>query len=48
MKENNYDLIGEANEKICEMAKKETLKTLYEVLKKASENMRCNYSRTDN
>ena len=48
MKENNYDLIGEANEKICEMAKKETLKTLYEALKKASENMRCNYSRTDN
>ena len=48
MKDNNYDLIGEANGKICEMAKKETLKTLYEVLKKASENMRCNYSRTDN
>ncbi|MBQ6334802.1 MAG: C69 family dipeptidase [Erysipelotrichaceae bacterium] len=48
LKEKDYSLINEANEKICAMAKEETLKTLGKVLHDASTHMKCNYSRTDN
>lgn len=48
MKAKKYDLIDEANGKLCDMAKKETIKCLNEVLRKASENMKCGYSRSDN
>ena len=40
--------IDEANEKICEMAKAETAKTLAKVLHDASVHMRCTYNRSDN
>ena len=49
MKKNkDYSLIDEANEKICEMAKKETIDTLGKVLYNASIHMKCGYSRSDN
>ena len=47
-KDKDYKLIKEANEKICEMAKTETLKTLGAVLLNASVHMKCSYLRTDN
>ena len=48
LKEKDYSLIKEANEKICEMAKKETLDTLGKVLHDASVHMKCSYNRSDN
>ena len=48
LKEKDYSLIREANEKICEMAKKETLDTLAQVLRDASVHMKCSYNRSDN
>lgn len=48
MKDNDFSLIDEANEKICEMAKKETLDTLGKVLLDASVHMKCSYNRSDN
>lgn len=48
IKENNFSLTEEANEKICEMAKKETIKCLNNVLLQASKNMKNNYNRADN
>ncbi len=47
-KEKNYSLIEEANEKLCQMAKKETDEVLSRVLLDASVHMRCSYSRADN
>lgn len=48
MEQNDYSLIEEANQKICEMCKEETLKTLGKVLYEASLQMKCGYSRADN
>ncbi|MCR4855923.1 MAG: C69 family dipeptidase [Erysipelotrichaceae bacterium] len=44
----DFSLVDEANEKICEMAKEETIRTLGKVLHDASVHMKCTYSRTDN
>lgn len=44
----DYTLMSEANEKLCAMAKKETIKTLNSVLFDASKNMKNGYSRADN
>ncbi len=43
-----YDLMEEANRKLCDMAKKEASGTLSKVLKAASVAMRCGYKRSDN
>lgn len=43
-----YDLIDEANQKLCAMAKKQATQTLNRVLKEASTAMKCGYRRTDN
>ncbi len=48
MKEKDHALIEEANEKICEMAKKETADTLSKLLYETSVRMKCSYNRTDN
>ena len=48
LKEKDYSLIEEANEKLCQMAKKETSDTLGRVLFDASVHMKCKYSRSDN
>lgn len=48
LKDNNFSLIAEANEKICEMGKKETDDVLYKVLFDASLHMKNNYNRSDN
>ena len=48
LKNKKYDLIEQANEAICEMAKKETIDTLGKVLLDASIHMKCSYNRTDN
>ena len=47
LKSKKYDLIAEANEKICAMAKKETIDNLVKVILDASRNMKCGYSRAD-
>ncbi|MBQ6149218.1 MAG: C69 family dipeptidase [Oscillospiraceae bacterium] len=47
MKSKDYSFINEANEKICEMARKETGDALSKVLHDASAHMICNYSRAD-
>ncbi len=44
----DFSLTEEANEKICAMAKKETIKCLNNVLLQASKNMKNNYNRADN
>ncbi len=44
----DYSLIKEANEKLCAMAKKETINTLNHVLLEASKSMKNNYARADN
>ena len=44
----DYSLISEANEAICQMARKETTDTLNKVLLEASKQMNCGYSRADN
>ena len=41
-------LLAEANEKVCAMAKRETISTLNRVLAIASQNMKNNYNRADN
>ena len=41
-------VLAEANEKLAEMAKEETINTLNKVLLVASQNMKNNYSRSDN
>ncbi len=43
-----FDLKDEANKKLCEMAKKETINTLNRVLHDASMHMKNNYNRSDN
>ena len=48
IKNKKYDLIKEANEEICAMAKKETLDVLDKVLLDASIHMKCTFARTDN
>ena len=48
LERNDFSLIAEANEKICDMCKEETLKTLGKVLYEASLQMKCGYSRADN
>ncbi|MBR4162114.1 MAG: C69 family dipeptidase [Solobacterium sp.] len=48
MDQKDYSFIAEANEKLSEMAKKETTNTLNKVLKEASKNMKNGYSRADN
>lgn len=48
MASGDYTLMSEANEKLCAMAKKETIKTLNSVLFDASKNMKNGYSRADN
>lgn len=44
----DFSLTEEANEKICEMAKKETIRCLNNVLLQASKNMKNNFNRADN
>jgi dipeptidase len=44
----DLNVLEEANEKLCEMAKKEATNTLNKVLYQASLNMKCGYSRSDN
>lgn len=44
----DYSLRGEANEKLCEMARKETTKVLNAVLLDASQHMKNGYNRADN
>ena len=44
----NINLLEEANEKLCQMAKKEATNTLNKVLYQASLAMKCGYSRSDN
>ena len=48
IKNKKYDLIKEANEEICAMAKKETLDVMDKVLLDASIHMKCTFARTDN
>jgi hypothetical protein len=43
-----YILLEEANQLICDMAKKDTIATLNNVLYQASLTMKCNYQRSDN
>lgn len=43
-----FDLIDEANRKLCEMAKKAATSALGNILKESSKAMRCGYSRADN
>ena len=45
---NDFSLLNEANEKLCEMARKETIATLNRVLQNASVHMKNSYSRSDN
>lgn len=44
----NYSLIAKANQKLCDMARKEATSTLGKVLREASVAMRCGYKRSDN
>jgi len=44
----NLDLLNEANNKLCEMAKRVTTETLNKVLLNASAHMKNGYSRSDN
>lgn len=48
IKSGDFNLIDEANTKLCDMAKKETSKALSEMLYIASENMKNGYNRSDN
>ena len=48
LKSKNYSLCNEANDKIIEMLKKESTKTLNELMGIASENMKTRYHRGDN
>ncbi len=48
LEKKEFDLIGEANEKLADMAKQEATRTLNKVLKEASIAMKCGYRRTDN
>jgi len=43
----DYSLIGTANRKLCDMARKEATSTLGKVLREASMAMRCGYKRSD-
>ncbi|MBR0138358.1 MAG: dipeptidase, partial [Erysipelotrichaceae bacterium] len=43
-----FDLLDEANEKLCEMAKKETTSALNNLVLEASKHMRNNFNRADN
>lgn len=47
-KAKKYDLTKEADQKICDMAQKETVKALNNVLGEVSRHMRCGFSRADN
>ena len=44
----DYSLTAEANEKLCEMAKKQTIDTLNKVLLESSKHMKNGYNRADN
>ena len=44
----NEELLYEANNKLCDMAKKEATNCLGKVLYQAELNMKCGYSRADN
>ncbi len=44
----DFSLIEKANEELCDMAKKETVKCLNQVLLNASKGMKNNYNRADN
>ncbi len=48
LEKKKYDLLAEANQKLCDMAKKEATRTLNKVLREASIAMKCGYHRTDN
>ena len=45
---NDFTLMNEANEKLCAMARKETINTLNKVLHDASTHMKNGYNRADN
>ena len=45
---NNFSLMEEANRKLCDMAKEETIKTLNKVLLEATIHMKNGYNRADN
>ena len=44
----DYSLRDEANNKLCEMAKKETINTINKLILEASKAMKNGYSRSDN
>lgn len=44
----DFSLVAEANQKLCDMAKKETTNTLNKVLMDASQHMKNGYNRADN
>ena len=44
----DYSLASEANRKLCEMCREETVKVLNKVLQTASENMKNGYNLADN
>ena len=44
----SYDLMQEANEKLCEMAKAQTIKTLNQIVLESSKHMKNGYSLADN
>ena len=48
MSENRFDLLEEANEKLCNMAKKETQKILNRVVAISASKMKNGYNRSDN
>ena len=48
IKNNDYSLINEANQKLCLMAREETKKVLKQVLDISSERMINGYNRSDN
>ena len=47
-REKDFSLAAEANEKLCAMAKEQTVSTLNKVLKEASKRMKNGYNRADN
>ena len=48
IKTKDYSLMEQANEELCKMAKKESTKSLNNLILDASKNMKVNYNRSDN
>ena len=48
LSENRFDLLEEANEKLCDMTKKETQKILNRVVAISASKMKNGYNRSDN